>query len=137
MASTIRDMDLLMRRGRREPAYVGYGWTCSGAPGYKSYCNFQGTHSHGEGNDTEWSRGQPDIAYLIPRTGQVRNTAGGPHGHPGEKDSVPKTPPAPKTVPRSNILHDMAVRAQPVMWEVERQDRKRRKFGSHSRQGDI
>ena len=47
---------------------------------------------------------------------------------PEKRIQSPKTPPAPKTVPRSNILHDMAVRAQPVMWEVERQDRKRRKL---------
>lgn len=90
MASIIRDMDLLMRRGRREPAYVGYGLDMFGGARLQILLQLSGHSSHGEGNDTEWSRGQPDIAYLIPRTGQVRNTAGGPHGHPGEKDSVPQ-----------------------------------------------
>lgn len=90
MASTIRDMDLLKRRGRREPAYVGYGLDMFGGARLQIPLQLSGRSNHGEGNDTEWSRGQPDIAYLIPRTGQVRNTAGGPHGHPGEKDSVPQ-----------------------------------------------
>ena len=137
MASTIRDMDLLMRRGRREPAYVGYGLDMFGGARLQIPLQLSGHSSHGEGNDTEWSRGQPDIAYLIPRTGQVRNTAGGPHGHPGEKDSVPQDTTGSKN--GSQVQHLAPHGGEGAASHVGGGEAgpKKEKVGSHSRQGTF
>ena len=113
------------------------GWTCSGAPGYKSYCNFQGTQAMEKGMTRSGVGDSRTSPTSSPERGKLGTRREVHMVTPEKRIQSPKTPPAPKTVPRSNILHDMAVRAQPVMWEVERQDRKRRKFGSHSRQGTF
>jgi hypothetical protein len=119
-------MDLLMRRGHDVVGSRRRAAMAMGAVDHQRDTFFGALLCHsrdtdvGDQNRPDKRAREVDITYFLDNKFRKQGPTGQANGHTEEKDTVPHCAASPQDGHRSVILHDMARRAQPVLWEVDR-----------------